>query len=145
MTEPLNRPNHPSQKPQPASTSTPTPTPTSEQRSNALSTSVAHGMRSAIDSQVSHLQSLQDAYCEAASPVVDEASDFFAGAMSGELLWQGIATETQRKLEALPKPERVNLTPKTLRGFSFKRSEGTGNRFLNSSPTAFIEGTTPAA
>ena len=145
MTEPLNRPNHPSQKPQPASTSTPTPTPTSEQRSNALSTSVAHGMRSAIDSQVSHLQSLQDAYCDAASPVVDEASDFFAGAMSGELLWQGIATETQRKLEALPKPERVDLTPKRLKPFSFKRSEGTGNRFLNSSPTAFIEGSNPAA
>jgi len=146
MTKELKRPtsNTPNRD-QADSTSTSTPTPTSEQRSGALSTSVAHGMRSALSSQMSHLQGLQDAYSEAASPVVEEASEFFAAAMSGELLWQGIAEQTQERLAALPKPERVDLSPPKLRGFSFQRSEATGNRFLGSSPTAFLPSSNDAA
>ena len=141
MTKELKRPtSNTPDRDQADSTSTSTPTPTSEQRSGALSTSVAHGMRSALSSQMSHLQGLQDAYSEAASPVVEEASEFFAAAMSGELLWQSIAEQTQERLAALPKPERVDLTPPKLRSFSFRPSAATFNRFLSSSPAALIEG-----
>lgn len=138
----LNRPTRPQGS---VSEGGATQTPTSEQRALATSTSIAHGMRKAINSQVDHISGIQEAYSQAVEPIADEASDLFAGAISGEILWQEIAQRTQQKLDSLPKPARVDLTPKQLRPFCLKRSEGTNNRFLSSSATAFLNGGTECA
>lgn len=131
----LKRPNQPASQDRGH-----TQTPTSEQKALAISTSVAHGIRTALNGQVDHIAGLQQAYSEALEPIADEASDLFAGAISGELLWQEIAARTQEKLDALPKPQRIDLSPKALKPFCINRSAGAKNRFLSSSPAGFLEG-----
>ena len=132
----LKRPNRP-QSP-PTSEGGSTQTPTSEQKALAVSTAAAHGMRASLNSQIGHVAGLQDAFIEAATPVVDEASDFFAMAMSGELLWGEIEAQTKAKMAQLPKPQAVELKVKPLPKPSFKHSTGRPNRFMRSSATAFL-------
>lgn len=125
----LNKPQHPG-----AASTTPTPT-ASDRKALATSTSAAHGMRTALNSQVDHIAGLQSAFIEAASPVADQASDFLAAAISGELLWGEVSRRTQEKLNSLPKPERVDLGLglERLQLPAWQHSGATSNRFLPSS------------
>lgn len=131
----LNKPQHPGE----AST-TPTPT-ASDRKALATSTAAAHGMRSALNSQVDHIAGLQSAFIEAASPVADQASDFLAAAISGELLWGEVSRRTQEKLNSLPKPDRVDLGLglERLQLPAWQPSGATTNRFLPSSGGAAFE------
>ena len=152
MTQELRKPNRPNQaqnlsQPQgePTSAVSVTTTSDSQQKALAISTGAVHSARMSLNEQADHVGQLQQAFANATDELAEDAANFFAGAISGELLWGEIAARTQEKLNALPKPEDVSFQAPKLKPFSFKRSEGTGNRFLNSSPTAFIEGTNPAA
>ena len=136
------KPQHPTQsnRPQP----TPTGSADSEQRAIAIGTAAANSTRIAVNEQIDHIDGMQEAYAAAIAPVADEASDFLASAISGELLWQRIAEQTQEKLDKLPKPQAVEFQVKSLPKLSFKRSEVKPNRYLNSGATAFPDGSTHA-
>ena len=116
-----------------------TKTPTGSSKALATSTAAAHGMRTALNSQVDHIAGLQNAFIEAASPVADQASDFLAAAISGELLWSEVSRRTQEKLDSLPKPERVELglALERLQLPAWQPSKATTNRCLPSSSGSF--------
>lgn len=135
----LNRPQHPSQSTSAAGAATPTP----EQRGLAVSTNVAHGLRTSLNGQAAHGASLKDAYLESAYGVADEISDFVSAAISGQILWGAVAELTQQKLESLPKPERVTFdVAPALEQFkppAFKLRGATQNRYLPSVDGSFGE------
>ena len=139
----LNRPQHPSQSTSEPGATTPTP----EQKGLAVSTSVAHGLRSSLNGQAAHGASLQEAYLEAAYGVADEMSDFVSAAISGQIVWGAVAELTQQKLESLPKPERVSFdVAPALSRFkapAWKLRGATENRYLPSAAGSF--GDDPAA
>lgn len=125
----LNRPQYPSQS---TSEGGATKTPTPEQSALAVSTSVAHGLRTSMNGQVDHIRSLQGAYYQAADAIAEDASDFFAAAISGQYVWGNIAALTQEKLATLPKSDRVDVAPAQglLPPPSTKRNGATQNRYL---------------
>lgn len=125
----LNRPQHPSQS---TLESGATKTPTPEQSALAVSTSVAHGLRTSMNGQVDHIRGLQGAYYQAADNIAEDASDFFAAAISGQYVWGNIAALTQEKLAQLPKSDRVDVAPAQglLPPPSSKRDGVTQNRYL---------------
>jgi len=105
-----------------------------KRRALAASTSVAHGLRTSMNGQVDHIRSLQGAYYQAADNIAEDASDFFAAAISGQYIWGNIHALTQEKLATLPKSERVDLAPaqELLPPPSTKRNGATQNRYLPS-------------
>ena len=134
----LKRPQHPTQS---TSESGATQTPTPEQSALAVSTSVAHGLRTSMNGQVDHIRSLQGAYYQAADAISEDASDFFSAAISGQYVWGSIAARTQEKLAALPKSARVDLAPAQglLPPPSWQRNGETQNRYLPSATGSFVQ------
>lgn len=143
----LNRPQHPSQQASESGITTPTPDgPSGQSRALATSTAAAHGLRTRLNQDIGHAAGLQEAYTAAANATAEEAADFFAAAMSGELFWSEVSRRTQEKLAALPKPQAVPDFSQGLKQLpppSWKRSGATHNRYLPSATGSFGDYTNP--
>ena len=143
----LNRPQHPSQSTSAGGAHSKTPTP--EQKALAVSTGVAHGLRTSLNGQAAHGADIQGAYLEAAYSVANEISDFVSAAVSGQIVWTAVAELTQQKLERLPKPERVTFdVAPALSQFerpAWKLRGETPNRYLPSATGSFGEDSNPYA
>ena len=137
MSQELKRPNPPSNqtpntKPPQVSEASRTTASEKQQKALAISTGAAHSVRMSLNEQADHVSQLQEAFLNATDDLAEDASDFFASAISGELLWGEIAARTHEKLTSLPKPEDVSFQSPKLKRLSWRRSGGNGNQFLPS-------------
>lgn len=118
-----------------------------ESKAMAKSTAVAHSMRLRLNEDVSHIAGLQKSWVEGAKPVAENASDFIAGAITGELLWGAIAEMTEQKVAAAPKAERVtfDVAPalSLLEPPAWRLPGETHNRYLPSATGSFGDYTNP--
>jgi hypothetical protein len=114
----------------------------------STSTAAAHGLRARLNQDIDHAAGLQGAYLTAAAATADEAADFFAAAMSGELFWSEVSRRTQEKLQALPKAQEVPDFSQGLKQLpppSWQRSGVAQNRYLPSATGTFGEYDNPYA
>jgi len=146
----LKRPQHPTQSTSESGATTPMPETATgpDSRAMATSTAAAHGLRARLNQDVDHAAGLQGAYLQAAAATADEAADFFAAAMSGELFWSEVSRRTQEKLAAIPKPQPVPDFSQGLKRLpppSWQRNGETQNRYLPSATGSFGEYENPYA